>query len=96
MILSYTKSSFSQVKTTLSPMELLRLLKAVEKNIGRVTSVRNGPRAIDLDIVLFGERIIDTRTLDMQKPEHESLEGCLIVPHPKMSEREFVLRPLQE
>lgn len=72
-----------EIETKLEPMELLRTLKHVEKDFGRdEEGMRNGPRPIDLDIVTYGDRIIRT-------PEDE-----LIVPHLRLAERDFVLRPL--
>lgn len=75
-------------------MELLNLLKKIEAVVGRVASFRNGPRAIDLDILLYDEKILDTRPTDERNSD--DLEGHLVIPHPKMLEREFVLRPLSE
>jgi dihydroneopterin aldolase/2-amino-4-hydroxy-6-hydroxymethyldihydropteridine diphosphokinase/dihydropteroate synthase len=74
---------------------LLRFLKNIESAVGRVTSIRNGPRAIDLDIVLYGDASIDTRPLS-QRNDLDNLTGELVVPHPRMTEREFVLRPMNE
>ena len=72
-------------------MPLLRILKQVEVTVGRIPSLRYGPRAVDLDILLYGDAEIDTR------PAGESdMEGHLVVPHPAIVEREFVLRPLNE
>jgi len=71
-----------KIKTRLSPVTLLRELKNIEKDLGRIKTVRNGPRPIDLDILLYSDRII-------QRPG-------LMIPHPKMFEREFVLKPLLE
>ncbi|KAK7676103.1 hypothetical protein QCA50_020943 [Cerrena zonata] len=82
------------IETTLSPLELLNLLKQIESIVGRVASFRNGPRAIDLDILLFDSKILDTRPLDER--DSDDLEGHLVIPHPKMLEREFVLRPLND
>ncbi|CAL1709950.1 unnamed protein product [Somion occarium] len=82
------------IETNLSPLELLTLLKRVETMVGRVASFRNGPRAIDLDILLYDSRILDTRPVDGRTSE--DLEGHLVIPHPKMLEREFVLRPLND
>lgn len=59
--------------------------------MGRVPSIQNGPRAIDLDIVFYDDVAFDTRT-----SEDLSLTDELVVPHPKLAEREFVLRPLFE
>lgn len=66
--------------TLLSPQELLAALKSLESNLGRETSVRNGPRLIDLDVILYEDLVIS----------EESLE----IPHPRMHERPFVLQPL--
>ena len=69
-------------KTTLAPLKLLGRLKAVEKTLGREKTIRYGPRIIDLDILLYGDRVIEYRRLQ--------------VPHPRMYERAFVLVPLAE
>ena len=68
------------VETGLAPRALLDALLALEKRHGRVRGVPNGPRTLDLDIVLYGDRVID--------------EPGLKVPHPRAHERMFVLRPL--
>lgn len=66
----------------------------IETTVGRVPSIRNGPRAVDLDIILYDNAVVDTRT--SPKKELDDLEGELVVPHPRLTEREFVLRPLNE
>ncbi|MDD4894266.1 MAG: 2-amino-4-hydroxy-6-hydroxymethyldihydropteridine diphosphokinase [Candidatus Omnitrophica bacterium] len=71
-----------KIKTSLSPQLLLKTIKKIEKDSGRRKSVRWGPREIDLDILLYESMIIKTRGL--------------VVPHPRMFEREFVLKPLRE
>jgi len=71
-----------EAETELSPQELLRTVKDIEKEMGRKETVKWGPRVIDLDILLFGSEVID-------EPE-------LKVPHPLMHERKFVLIPLME
>ena len=68
------------VETALEPRALLDALLAVEARHGRVRDVPNGPRTLDLDIVLYGDRAID--------------EPGLRVPHPRAHERAFVLVPL--
>ena len=68
--------------TSLAPMRLLARLKRIEQEMGRQKTVRFGPRVIDLDILLYGERVIHYRRLQ--------------VPHPRMLERAFVLVPLAE
>ena len=69
-------------KTTLQPVELLQFIKSIEKNMGRVNTFRNGPRLIDIDILLFGDLVMATTDL--------------VIPHPRMLERAFVLIPLAE
>jgi len=70
------------IQTALEPAALLDALLAVEQTMGRVRGVRNGPRLIDLDLLFWGNQILD-------------LPG-LCVPHPRISERQFVLLPLAE
>jgi len=69
-------------ETTLSAPELLVRLKQVEADLGRVPGERFGPRPIDLDILFYGDAVIDL-------PD-------LTVPHPRLAERVFVLRPLAD
>ena len=71
-----------QVYTNLAPTELLALAKAIESKMGRVPRGRNAPRTIDIDILLYGDQVIET-------PE-------LVIPHPRLTERAFVLIPLAE
>ncbi len=71
-----------EIKTRLSPDGLLRQLKKIEKKLGRIRTVKNGPRSIDLDILTFGNRKINTPHLK--------------IPHPRMHKRGFVMRPLKE
>lgn len=68
--------------TTRSARELLEALLAVERERGRERPFTNAPRTLDLDLILFGEAVID--------------EPDLIVPHPRFRERQFVLEPLRE
>jgi 2-amino-4-hydroxy-6-hydroxymethyldihydropteridine diphosphokinase len=72
------------VRTSRSPLELLRLLLEIEEELGRtrLTGERNGPRTIDLDILFYEDHIID--------------EESLCVPHPRLHLRRFVLEPLAE
>jgi 2-amino-4-hydroxy-6-hydroxymethyldihydropteridine diphosphokinase len=74
----------ARVETELAPRELLDLLLAVERELGRVRegSPRFGPRTIDLDLLLYGDEAIE--------------EPGLTVPHPRLHERVFVLEPLAE
>ncbi len=71
-----------EVETTLEPEELLALIKKVEKEIGRVDGEKWGPRAIDIDILLYGSQTVDTEELS--------------IPHREMTKRKFVLVPLSE
>lgn len=71
-----------EVETDLSPRDLLVLAKKVETELGRRRALRNGPRTIDIDILLAGDRTIAAPRL--------------VVPHPRMAERKFVLIPLKE
>lgn len=70
------------MESALSPLELLRGLKRLEGELGRVASIRFGPRLIDLDILLFEGVVMDL-------PE-------LTLPHPRLGERRFALAPLAE
>jgi 2-amino-4-hydroxy-6-hydroxymethyldihydropteridine diphosphokinase len=72
----------AELRTDLEPRALLQVLLAVEQRLGRVRSERNAPRTIDLDLLLYGDVIQDG-------PE-------LILPHPRLHERLFVLAPLCE
>jgi 2-amino-4-hydroxy-6-hydroxymethyldihydropteridine pyrophosphokinase len=71
-----------EIKTTLSPEELLQLCTKIEKELKRERIIHWGPRTIDLDILLFGNDIVDSNNLT--------------IPHPRMHERRFVLEPLNE
>jgi 2-amino-4-hydroxy-6-hydroxymethyldihydropteridine diphosphokinase len=70
------------LQTLLQAPELLALLQAIEARSGRVRRKRWGPRPLDLDLLLYGQQVIDTPTL--------------AVPHPRMEERGFVLVPLAD
>ncbi len=70
------------LETRLSPQGLLELAHGVERELGRVPTFRYGPRTMDVDILLYGNEVIDTPSLQ--------------VPHPLISQRAFVLVPLAE
>lgn len=70
-------------------------MKHIEDAVGRVKTIRNGPRAVDLDILTYDDLIFDTRP-ENDRESLDNLEGQLVVPHPRMYEREFALRPLSE
>jgi 2-amino-4-hydroxy-6-hydroxymethyldihydropteridine diphosphokinase len=81
-----------EVSTKLTPHSLLRRLKHVEKTLGRdAQGIRNGPRPVDLDIVLYESRNDGD---DLTPTVVDTLD--LAIPHPRMVDREFVLRPLCE
>jgi 2-amino-4-hydroxy-6-hydroxymethyldihydropteridine diphosphokinase len=75
-------NAVAQLETSLPPLELLDRLQLLEAFAGRERPYRNAPRTLDLDILLYGEERIDSERL--------------VVPHPRMPQRAFVLAPLAE
>jgi len=71
-----------RAQTELGPLQLLSLVKGIEASLGRVPSFPNAPRPIDIDIIFYGDLIMET-------PD-------LTIPHPRLEERAFVLIPLLE
>ena len=71
-----------EIETGLGPLALLARCNAIEDALGRVRNIKNGPRTIDLDILLYEGVIMNT--------------GRLTIPHPRMAERGFVIVPLYE
>ena len=71
-----------EIETSLDPFRLMKELARIEMLLGRVRGLKNGPRIIDLDILYFGQERIDS--------------ADLVIPHPRISEREFVLKGLRE
>ncbi|MFC3040957.1 2-amino-4-hydroxy-6-hydroxymethyldihydropteridine diphosphokinase [Virgibacillus xinjiangensis] len=71
-----------EVSTPSSPVELLEICQSIEQELGRKRNIRWGPRTIDLDILLYNQ-------------ENSKMER-LVIPHPRMHERAFVLVPLNE
>ena len=69
-----------RIDTCLTPLELLQALQGLEQDFGRERPYRNAPRTLDLDILLYGDQVIASEPLT--------------VPHPRMTERAFVLIPL--
>jgi 2-amino-4-hydroxy-6-hydroxymethyldihydropteridine diphosphokinase len=67
-------------RTSLGPAELLHAVKQLERELGRVSTLRMGPRLIDIDVLLYGGLIV--------------AEADLAIPHPRLAQRPFVLRPL--
>jgi len=72
----------ARVATSIPPLRFLKELKKIESDLGRRKTVRNGPRVIDLDILFYGRRVVNTK--------------LLTIPHPRMFMRDFVLKPLSE
>jgi 2-amino-4-hydroxy-6-hydroxymethyldihydropteridine diphosphokinase len=72
----------AEIETDLEPSALLLALKAVERALGRTDSVRWGPRAIDLDILMYGDA--------------RETKRALVIPHPELAKRRFVLTPLAD
>jgi len=70
------------VETELSPRALLELARALEEAAGRERGARWGPRTLDIDLLLYGDEIVN--------------DADLVVPHPRLHERRFVLEPLAE
>ena len=71
-----------EAHTKLSPQQLLSKIKAIEGKLGRVHREVDGPREIDIDILLYDDLVLDL-------PQ-------LTIPHPRMSQRDFVMGPLKE
>lgn len=71
-----------EIETTLSSHELLKACQGIEEKLKRVRTIRWGPRTIDMDILLYDDLIVQ--------------DEDLIIPHPRMHEREFVLKPLND
>jgi 2-amino-4-hydroxy-6-hydroxymethyldihydropteridine diphosphokinase len=75
-------NAVAELRTALPALALLRELQAIEHDFGRVRSVRNAPRTLDLDLLLHGEQVMQSDTLTL--------------PHPRLHQRAFVLLPLAE
>lgn len=71
-----------QARTSLFPVQLMRQLLRVEADLGRRRAVAKGPRVIDIDLLFYGQSVIDS--------------AVLTVPHPRLHQRRFVLAPLAE
>jgi 2-amino-4-hydroxy-6-hydroxymethyldihydropteridine diphosphokinase len=72
----------AEAETALFPVQLLSRTSRIERDMGRIRTVPNGPRTIDIDILLYGGTVMRSATLE--------------IPHPRMAERRFVLAPLAD
>ncbi len=77
----YLNGAFA-AETNLSALKLLEATKKIEQKLGRVPTIKNGPRPIDLDILLYGNKKIKNKKLQ--------------IPHPQITKRDFVFNPLKE
>lgn len=75
-------NTVAELRTSLEPVPLLRALKRIEQEMGRQVTTRWAPRLIDLDVLVYGNRVLRTPELEL--------------PHPGIAERGFVLGPLRE
>lgn len=71
-----------EAETGLLPLQLLSATARIERDLGRIRAVPKGPRTLDIDILLYGNAVVQTPTLE--------------IPHPRMAERRFVLAPLAD
>jgi 2-amino-4-hydroxy-6-hydroxymethyldihydropteridine diphosphokinase len=71
-----------EAETVLFPMQLLTRIGRVERELGRMRTIRKGPRTIDIDILFYAAAVVETARLE--------------IPHPRIAERRFVLAPLAE
>lgn len=72
----------AEVETEADPKKLLSAFKSIEKKLRRTKTVKNGPRAIDIDILFYADQIVTTKDL--------------VIPHPRLHERLFVLQPMMD
>jgi 2-amino-4-hydroxy-6-hydroxymethyldihydropteridine diphosphokinase len=75
-------NAVAEIATTLAPAALLAALHEIENSLGRIRTVRFGPRTADLDLLLYDDVVSD--------------DPALLLPHPRLAERRFVLDPLAE
>ena len=71
-----------EIHTDVDPKKLLFTIKSIERKLGRTKTVKNGPRTIDIDILFYGDHVLKTKSL--------------ILPHPSIQERLFVLQPMMD
>ncbi len=75
-------NAVAEIRTVLTPQELLKATQEIEDKMGRLKGARWGPRVIDLDILLYGQEVVE--------------DDDLVIPHPELHKRRFVLQPLCE
>jgi 2-amino-4-hydroxy-6-hydroxymethyldihydropteridine diphosphokinase len=71
-----------EIQTEVDPKKLLFAIKSIERKLGRTKIVKNGPRTIDIDILFYGDHVLTTKSL--------------VLPHPSIQERLFVLQPMMD
>jgi len=71
-----------EIETDVDPKHLLSSIQSMERTLGRVKTVKNGPRIIDIDILFYGDQVMKTKNL--------------VIPHPLLQERLFVLQPMMD
>jgi 2-amino-4-hydroxy-6-hydroxymethyldihydropteridine diphosphokinase len=71
-----------EVETDVDPKKLLSSIKSIERKLGRKKTVKNGPRIIDIDILFYGDYVVNTKNL--------------VIPHPLLQERLFILQPMMD
>jgi 2-amino-4-hydroxy-6-hydroxymethyldihydropteridine diphosphokinase len=71
-----------EIQTDVDPKKLLSTVKSIERKLGRTKTVKNKPRTIDIDILFYGENVLKTKNL--------------VIPHPSIQDRLFVLQPMMD
>jgi len=93
-------NAVAAIKTDLSAADLLQLLHDIEESLGRARRIRWEARIVDLDIIAYQNQIYPSKTLWSHRPKEKNVtelgQGGLIIPHPRLHERLFVLVPLRD
>jgi 2-amino-4-hydroxy-6-hydroxymethyldihydropteridine diphosphokinase len=71
-----------EIETEIDSKKLLTSLKSIERKLGRTKTMKNGPRSIDIDILFYGDEVVQTKNL--------------VIPHPLLQQRLFVLQPMMD